>query len=174
MSGLESPSEDVDSDPNQQNNSRANGRYGQPDLGSLFLRLQLSLPEGNADMTPPTEDDVEESRALQTLLGESLSDEKDIDKKKTSSGGTPGPGAAAGRGVARGKDGAGGAGGEGRAAGSGGGVSVGSGTVARLLGVPASLWGTVKDVQVAVEGVLDALEVRGQREGGKGGRLSSE
>lgn len=119
-------------------------------VGSLFLRLQLFLRDNASDdLVPPTNEDIEESRALQTLLGETPPGKRDAEDKSKASGGSGGGAGGGGRG---GKDGGGEAGSAT--------VGVGSGTVARLLGIPVSLWGTVKDVQVAVEGVLDALEVR--------------
>lgn len=127
--------------------------YQDQGLGSLFLRLQISLP--TPTNAPPSEEDADESRALQTLLGETQSRNVDGDNTKSSGGGAGG-GVSGGRvseGGGKVRVGAGGTG----ASGAGG---VAPGTVARILGIPMSLWGTVKDVKVGLEGALDALEVR--------------
>lgn len=124
--------------------------------GALYLRIQLSLRDIGA---PLALEEVEASRALQTVLGVPPNGEDD-----TVQGSDGGSGAAAGGAGKTGKTGREGV--QDRGGGSGGGVAkaAGKGTVARWLGLPAGVWGTVKDVQDAVGDVLDALEVRSVEE----------
>lgn len=117
--------------------------------GALYLRLQLSLRDISS---PITEEDLEASRALQTLLGEENSNPK-------GDGGDAGKGSASGATTV--------AGGETGGAGEGtGGVSIGGSSIAlaKMLGVPIGLWGTLKDVLDVVNSLLDMLEVK--KEGG--------
>lgn len=132
---------------------------GGDSVGSLFLRLQLTLPDKDA---PVTLEDFEASRALQVLLGEDS--EGDVAAGGGSSGASAGPGTA---GVSSGGSGVGSANNNSGTSGSGsreGGVKeVGGGApgaVARLIGMPMGVLSTVRDVQDAISEALDTLEVR--------------
>lgn len=129
------------------------GHNGSGDsVGSLFLRLQLSLPDKEA---PVTLEDVETSRALQVLLGEDA--EGPVAAGGGSDGASAGPGAA---GVSSGNNNSGTSGSGSREGGvkeAGGGAP---GAVARLIGMPMGVLSTARDVQDAVSEALDTLEVR--------------
>lgn len=137
-----------------------NGGSGGGGMGALFLRLQLTLPEGEGVFT---EEDKQASLALQTLLGEEdntgQDEGRDYNDKSTRT--PPSSGAARGGGFSGG-GGDGGVDGEGAgdAAAVAAAVGGGGGAVARLLGMPMGLRNTVRDVQDTIGTVLDTLEVR--------------
>ena len=124
------------------------------DVGSLFLRLQLTLPDKDA---PVTTEDLETSRALQILLGETF----EGGTGRQGSGGTGGAGsndagAASDVNSTSDKNGK-----QNGSKDSGGfAASRAPSSVARLIGLPMGVLTTARDVQDNVSEALDKLEVK--------------